>query len=42
VAPRANAEKFIGTSHRLLLGILATWPSVVQAEVIPPGSWAVA
>lgn len=41
-ACRRHAEKFIDTSHRLLLGILATWPSVVQAEVVPPGSWAVA
>ena len=39
---RRQAEKFIDTSHRLLLGILATWPSVVQAEVVPPGAWDVA
>jgi DNA-binding GntR family transcriptional regulator len=39
---RRHAEKFIDTSHRLLLGILATWPSVVQAEVVPPGAWDVA
>lgn len=41
-ACRRHAEMFIDTSHRLLLGILATWPSVVQAEVIPPGAWDVA
>ena len=41
-ACRRHAEKFIDTSHRLLLGILATWPSVVQAEVVPPGAWDVA
>jgi DNA-binding GntR family transcriptional regulator len=39
---RRHAENFIDTSHRLLLGILATWPSVVQAEVVPPGAWDVA
>ena len=39
---RQHAETFIDTAHRLLLGILASWPSVVQAEVVPPGSWTIA
>ena len=39
---RQYAETFIDTSHRLLLGILASWPSVVQAEVVPPDAWNVA
>lgn len=37
-ACRQHAEMFIDMAHRLLLGILASWPSVVQAEVIPPGA----
>jgi DNA-binding GntR family transcriptional regulator len=33
---RANTERFIDTAHREVLGILTSWPSVVQAEVVPP------
>jgi DNA-binding GntR family transcriptional regulator len=33
---RANTERFIDTAHREVLGIITSWPSVVQAEVVPP------
>jgi DNA-binding GntR family transcriptional regulator len=36
VKVRANTERFIDTAHREVLGILTSWPSVVQAEVVPP------
>ena len=36
---RAFTEQFIDTAHREVLGILTSWPSVVQAEVVPPVAW---
>jgi DNA-binding GntR family transcriptional regulator len=36
---RAHTECFIDTAHRGVLGILTSWPSVVQAEVVPPAAW---
>jgi DNA-binding GntR family transcriptional regulator len=33
---RAHTEQFIDTAHRGVLAILTSWPSVVQAEVVPP------
>lgn len=36
---RAFTEQFIDTAHREVLGILTSWPSVVQAEVVPPVTW---
>jgi hypothetical protein len=36
---RAHTERFIDTAHRGVLAILTSWPSVVQAEVVPPAAW---
>jgi DNA-binding GntR family transcriptional regulator len=36
---RAHTEHFIDTAHRSVLAILTSWPSVVQAEVVPPVAW---
>ncbi|MGH3249708.1 MAG: GntR family transcriptional regulator [Trebonia sp.] len=36
---RALTEQFIDTGHRSVLAILTSWPSVVQAEVVPPVAW---
>jgi len=36
---RAHTEQFIDTAHRGVLAILTSWPSVVQAEVVPPVAW---
>ena len=36
---RAHTEHFIETAHRSVLAILTSWPSVVQAEVVPPVAW---
>ena len=36
---RAYTEQFIDTAHRGVLAILTSWPSVVQAEVVPPVAW---
>jgi hypothetical protein len=36
---RAHTEQFIDTAHRSVLAILTSWPSVVQAEVVPPVAW---
>jgi DNA-binding GntR family transcriptional regulator len=36
---RAHTERFIDTAHRAVLAILTSWPSVVQAEVVPPVAW---
>jgi DNA-binding GntR family transcriptional regulator len=36
---RAYTEQFIDTAHRSVLAILTSWPSVVQAEVVPPVAW---
>jgi DNA-binding GntR family transcriptional regulator len=36
---RVFTEQFIDTAHRAVLDILTSWPSVMQAEVIPPVSW---
>lgn len=36
---RASTEEFIDTAHRGVLSILTSWPSVVQAEVVPPVGW---
>jgi len=36
---RAFIEKFIDTAHHEVLGILTSWPSVMQAEVVPPAIW---
>jgi hypothetical protein len=36
---RAHTECFIDTAHRGVLAILTSWPSVVQAEVVPPAAW---
>lgn len=36
---RAHAEQFIDTAHHSVLAILTSWPSVVQAEVVPPVAW---
>jgi DNA-binding GntR family transcriptional regulator len=36
---RVHTEQFIDTAHRGVLAILTSWPSVVQAEVVPPVAW---
>jgi DNA-binding GntR family transcriptional regulator len=36
---RAYTERYIDTAHRSVLAILTSWPSVVQAEVVPPVAW---
>jgi DNA-binding GntR family transcriptional regulator len=36
---RAHTERFVDTAHRGVLAILTSWPSVVQAEVVPPAAW---
>jgi DNA-binding GntR family transcriptional regulator len=36
---RAYIEQYIDTAHRSVLAILTSWPSVVQAEVVPPAAW---
>jgi DNA-binding GntR family transcriptional regulator len=33
---RAYTEQYIDAAHRSVLAILTSWPSVVQAEVVPP------
>jgi DNA-binding GntR family transcriptional regulator len=35
---RAYTEQYIDTAHRSVLAILTSWPSVVQAEVVPPAT----
>ena len=36
---RVFTEQFIDAAHRAVLNILTSWPSVVQAEVVPPVTW---
>jgi DNA-binding GntR family transcriptional regulator len=36
---RVHTEQYIDTAHRSVLAILTSWPSVVQAEVVPPVAW---
>jgi DNA-binding GntR family transcriptional regulator len=36
---RAHTERYIDTAHQGVLTILTSWPSVVQAEVVPPAAW---
>lgn len=36
---RAHTEQFIDTAHRSVLAIITSWPSVAQAEVVPPAAW---
>lgn len=36
---RVYTEQYIDTAHRRVLAILTSWPSVVQAEVVPPVAW---
>jgi DNA-binding GntR family transcriptional regulator len=36
---RGVSEQFIDTAHGAVLKVLMSWPSVVQAEVIPPVPW---
>lgn len=36
---RAHIEQFIDAVHHGVLAILTSWPSVVEAEVVPPVAW---
>ena len=36
---RVYTEQYIDTAHDRVLAILTSWPSVVQAEVVPPVAW---
>lgn len=38
-ADRTYVERYIDFAHHRVLAILTSWPSVVQAEVVPPVTW---